>query len=391
MLPIAAAVGYATGVFHLYGIGPYIGPISQSFGWSRVQTMSGLSIALLIGAALAVPTGMLVDRYGPRVFGVAGVLSMTGAFALLGTASGGPANWYVLWAILGIMSMPAQAMVWTRAVATRFDRSRGLALAVTMCGASLATGLFPLLGTWLIQTQGWRHALAWQGGVWAAIAFPFLFLFFRTGHPQQASAAQPPVPESAGMTLLEGFRSSIYVRLLVATFLTGTSVMALVVHFVPILSAFGTDSLRAAGIASLVGIAAIVGRLTTGVLLDRFRASMVGAVAFLLPMMSCVLLLAGGDRVPLQFLAAVLVGLTLGAEVDVLAYTTTKYFGLRNFGGLFGGQVTAVAIGSAIGPLVAAAIFDRYGSYTAFLGFVIVAMLASSAALASLPRPAVRA
>ncbi len=110
-----------------------------------------------------------------------------------------------------------------------------------------------------------------------------------------------------------------------------------------------------------------------------------------MPVISCVLLLVGGDHVSLQSLAAIFVGLALGAEVDVMAYITTKYFRLHDFGALFGGQVTAIAVGAAIGPLGAAVIFDRYGSYAPFLGFAIVAMLTSSAALASLPRPPAQA
>src|ERR1700751_5809421 len=44
MLPIAAALGYATSVIPIYGLGPYIGPISETFGWSRTQTTFGPTI-----------------------------------------------------------------------------------------------------------------------------------------------------------------------------------------------------------------------------------------------------------------------------------------------------------------------------------------------------------
>ncbi len=74
----------------------------------------------------------------------------------------------------------------------------------------------------------------------------------------------------AGLSRCNGWSSSVYLRLITVTFFMGTSIMALIVHFVPILSARGVDMVQAAGIASLVGIAAIVGRLTTGFLLDRF-------------------------------------------------------------------------------------------------------------------------
>ncbi len=45
--------------------------------------------------------------------------------------------------------------------------------------------------------------------------------------------------------------------------------------------------------------------------------------------------------------AARLIGLTQGAEVDVIVYLTTRYFGLASFGALYGGILTALSIGTA--------------------------------------------
>lgn len=388
MLPIAGAMGYATSVLYLYGFGAYIAPISKSFEWTRLQVVAGLTIAALIQAAFAVPIGLLIDRYGQRAFALAGILLTTGGFALLSTATGDRINWLVLWIVLGVISLPALPVVWTRAVASRFDRSRGLALAVTMCGASLAASLFPPLATWLIKTQGWRLALVFHAGIWAAVAFPAIFFFFKGGRSGRPAPAL--TPEQAGhatMTLWDGFRSSIYLRLVTSSLFIGTSMSAVIIHFVPILSEHGVGALKAAGVASLIGLSAIFGRLITGLLLDRFRASLVGATAFLLPLISSALLIRGGDSILLYAISAILIGLTLGAEVDVIAFTTTKYFRLKNFGALFGGHLMAVSIGGAIGPACAAAVFDRYNSYSPFLWFVMATLLASSLALASLPRP----
>lgn len=391
MLPIAAALGYATSVIHIYGLGPYIAPISESFGWSRTQTTIGLTIATLVQALFSVPIGLLVDRLGPRVFGVVGVLLTTGAFALLSTATGDKTQWYFLWGLLAVATLPVQATIWTSAVATRFEVSRGLAFAITLCGASLAAAIFPLLGTWLIGSYGWQSAVMAQAAIWVAIAFPVILIFFRGAKDRQvrpAPADQPVAQELEGWSLSEGLRSSIYHRLLLASLLFTFTIIALVVHFVPILTDRGADPLKAAGIASLVGIFSIVGRLGTGLLLDRFRGSLVGAVAFLLPAIGCLSLLLAGDEFLGQAVAAALIGLTLGAEVDVIVYLTTQHFGLKTFGGLYGGLLTALSIGTATGPLGAAAIFDEFGNYTIFLWLTIAFMVASSIALASLPRPA---
>jgi MFS family permease len=389
MLPIAAGLGYATSVIHIYGLGPYIGPIGETFGWSRTQTTVGLTIATLVQAAFSLPIGLLVDRLGPRLFGLAGVLLTTGAFALLGSATGDAANWYGLWGLLAIATLPVQATVWTSAVATRFEASRGLAFAVTLCGASVAAAVFPLLGTWLIGIHGWQTAVMIQAGIWAAIVFPLIFFFFRGAHDKPRGKAERETRQVlAGVSLIEGMRSTIYLRLLLASLLFTFTIIALVVHFVPILTDRGADPLRAAGIASVVGFSSIAGRLVTGLLLDRFRGSLVGAVAFMLPAAGSILLLLAGDAAMAQVVAALLIGLTLGAEVDVIVYLTTRHFGLKNFGALYGGLLAALSVGTATGPLAASVVFDRSGGYAPFLWLTVAFMFASSVALASLPAPA---
>lgn len=390
MLPVAAALGYATSVIHIYGLGPYIEPISQSFGWSRTQTTIGLTIATMVQAVFSIPIGILVDRYGPRMFGLFGVLLTAGAFALLGTASGHDTEWYLHWGLLALATLPVQATIWTSAVATRFEASRGLAFAVTLCGASLAAALFPIMGTWLIKAYGWQRALPLQALIWVVIAFPLILLFFRganDGKGKQAQSARGDQRALEGATLSQGLRSTIYHRLLLASLLFTFTIIALVVHFVPILTDRGADPLEAAGIASLVGIFSVIGRLATGLLLDRYPGSLVGAAVFLLPAVGCLCLLMSGDTFLGQAVAASLVGLTLGAEVDVIVYLTTQHFGLKNFGALYGGLLAALSVGTATGPLGASAVFDQFGNYVPFLWLTLAFMLASSIALVSLPRP----
>ena len=87
-LPLAAALGYSTAVLHTYAIGPFMASLQQEFAWSRAQLSVGITIAGLVGAAFSVPMGMLVDRLGPRLVGLIGVLLMTAAFALLGYRDG---------------------------------------------------------------------------------------------------------------------------------------------------------------------------------------------------------------------------------------------------------------------------------------------------------------
>ena len=386
-LPLVAALGYATSVIHIYGFGPYFAPVAETFGWSRTEVALGLTVATLFQALFAIPVGMMVDRFGPRRLGVVGVVTASVAFGLLGTADGSQTQWLLLWLLMAVAVLPVQATIWTSAVATRFETSRGLAFAVTLCGASVAAAVFPLLGTWLIDMHGWQRAMAWQGAIWVAVTFLPILLFFRGARDGRTGSSVPAAARATeGMSLAEGLKTGAYWRLLIASLLFALTILALVVHFVPLLTGFGADPLNAAGIAALIGVFSLIGRLGAGLLLDRFPGSIVGGSIFLLPVLGCALLLGGGDQVAMQAAAAALIGLTLGAEVDVIAYLTTRYFGLASFGSLFGGMLVALSIGTAIGPVAAAAVFDETGTYTAFLWLTILAMSACATALFSLPR-----
>jgi MFS family permease len=386
-LPLAAMFGYSVSIIHIYGIYPYIVPVTTELGWSRAEFTGAFTAAILFQALCAVPLGMLVDRFGSRRLGLAGVVMLCSAFTLLGTATGGLVNWYLLWGLITLVALPVQATVWTSAVASRFTASRGMALAITLCGASVAQFVFPPLATWLIGEFGWRNAFIWHGLIWLAVVLPLVFLYFRGAHDQGLPRAPDKPGQADSATFTEGLRSTVYLRLFFASLAFTFTVIALNFQFMPILSDWGIEPSRAAWLASLTGLASIAGRLGTGWLIDRFRATRVGGSVFLLPVLAVLLLLFGREFAATPAVVALLLGLTLGAEVDVIVYLTTRFFGLRSFGALYGGLLAALSIGTAIGPLVASSVYDVTRSYDAFYWLAITALLASSAALFSLPRP----
>ncbi|MEZ0339442.1 MFS transporter [Mycobacterium sp. pV006] len=399
-VPLAAGLGYSMGVIHVYCLGAFMAPLQEEFGWSRAQASVGLTIVGMAAAVAALPIGLLVDRLGPRRVGLCGVTLMAATFALMGTATGSMANWILLWALLSFASFWVQTTVWTSAVASRFETSRGLAFAVTLSGGSLAAAVFPPLATALIGVWGWRGAFIGLGVLWGGLVLAAVALFFR-GAQDDVRAGKRIEPDVAtvtekdsepvelpGVTMREGLRSITFYQLLLAAGLFAFTTLGVVVHLVPILRDAGAEPLAAAGTAALVGVFSIVGRLGVGVLLDRYPARVVGACAYLVPIAGSALLLFDGANPVSQTVAAALFGLTLGAEVDVIAYLASRYFGLRNFGGLFGGMVAALSLGTAFGPLASGATSDHFGGYTPFLVLTMVLMGISSLSLALLkPAP----
>ena len=134
-----------------------------------------------------------------------------------------------------------------------------------------------------------------------------------------------------GLSAQEARRTGTFWLMVCAFFLVSASVQGCVIHLAAMLGDRGSSAQTAALGSSLAGGAVLLGRVGTGYLLDRFFAPRVAAVLFSGSAVGIGLLWAGGATVIL-FAGALFVGLGLGAELDLIAFLTSRYFGLRAFG-----------------------------------------------------------
>ena len=125
-LPLAAGLGNTGSVIHIYTLGAFMAPLSAEFGWSRAEISSGITVSNSGSAVLGLLVGFLIDRFGPRRIGLVGAVLMAAAFAMLGTAKGSYTNWLALWFLISLAATCTQTTIWTSAVITRFNTSRGL-------------------------------------------------------------------------------------------------------------------------------------------------------------------------------------------------------------------------------------------------------------------------
>jgi MFS family permease len=393
-LPFIAGLGYSAIGLQSYALGPFIAPLQQEFGWSRAAIFFGTTIANLGAGLLGTFIGWLIDRLGPRGIGLAGVILMPASVGLLSLANGRIENWATLWMGIALGMAFISPTIWTSAVFSRFKAGRGMALAITLSGSSLGAVIFPPLSTWLINAYGWRSAFVDLAVIWALILFPLVYLFFRgaqdgTGKPGPETIATEAIEE--GVHLRDGLRMPAFYQLMLAGACVTFTIVGIVIHLVPILTDNGAAPMTAAFIASFLGVFSIIGRLGNGVLLDRYPAHIVGAATLALPIFGCLLLLSHSFGTSGLFAAAAFFGLTLGAEINIVTYLAMLHFGLRHFGVLTGTLMTAIAVGSAIGPLAAGFVFDKYQSYVPYLWSTILLMLVGVTALATLRRVPVHA
>lgn len=113
----------------------------------------------------------------------------------------------------------------------------------------------------------------------------------------------------------------------------------------------------------LIGLSAIAGRILGGLPLDRFWAPAVSFLMLGLPSIACWILAQGHYDPTLAALAIVMIGFALGIEYDVVAYLTSRYFGMRAYSGLYAILYVCFAVGSGLAPLLFGLIRDAYHDY----------------------------
>jgi MFS family permease len=396
---VAAAAGFglacsiATVVAATFSI--FVGPIRGEFGWNASAPFWA-PLAVTLTAALCAPfVGGLVDRHGARrVILVSFVLEAL-VLASFHQMDGSLAGFYARYVALGALGLGTTHVAFARVIASWFDRQRGLALGVALAGVGVGGVVLPVLCQWLIGSFGWRLAYVGLALLIILVTLPIMALTIRNTPAQLGLAPDGDAPgserarasdelSSLGATFPEARRERIYWQMLLTFLLVGISLQAMMLHLVPLLRERGVGADAAAMAQSTIFAGLLVGRLVTGWLMDRYFAPRV-ALAFLLAPIVGIAMLALGANGASAFVAAALIGVAAGAEVDVIAYLTSRYFGMRQYSRIYGTFYSLYSLGGGIGPLLTATAVERSGGYASSLWTHIGILAAGAALLATFP------
>lgn len=373
--------------FPVHSMGAMIAPIERDMGWSRAEISGGILLLSIISVIVSPFAGMAIDHFGSRRIGLPGMAIFALAIALLAASGASIWSWWGIWILLSLGTLMISPTVWAALLAPRFRVHWGLALSVMLCGGSLSAATAPIVVTALIENFGWRMAYLGLGIGIAAMMLPLIFLFVRPADANKAGMIARKAGHGApGLTAKVIFRSMRFYKIGIAALIMASSVMGMNIHFIPILLGKGISAEAAASVASLIGIASVVGRLVTGYLLDRFPGHLVGSAVFSLSFVAVGILLAGGNGLHTGVATAIFLGLALGGEIDVIAYLTSRYFGLKSYGTIFGTYMGIITLGMGVGAALAGLAYDYTGSYTLFLSLLVPFLAAGAALIGSLGR-----
>jgi MFS family permease len=371
---VATVLGLIVGAgpINVFAFGVFLKPITAELGVSRGLFSSALTLHATVSAIMCPIYGWMIDRWGVRrVMLPSLVLYVIGIACYTQLRADPFAVTYLVFAFAGLTGTVGGPIPYSTVISQWFDRQRGLALGIGMAGVGLGVALVPQLAALLIVHFGWRTA--YLGIAAAVVVFAFVPVALFVREPPGFDVA-PKRGESRGaaldipgMAVGEAMRSWLFWGLGIAFFFDVIAINGTLTHIVALLTDRGIGREVAVTALSGTGLALLAGRVLSGWFLDRFWGPYVAIGFFVTPMIGLALLMSHATGAA-PFLGAICLGLGIGAEIDLMAFFASRYFGLKNYAKIYGTMFGMFGLGVGFGPALSGMSFDRFHSYVPIFG-----------------------
>jgi predicted MFS family arabinose efflux permease len=372
-------------------MGLFVSPINTTTGLGIVQISLALAIAQFVWGAVQPIAGAVADHYGPGRVLAAGLVILAVGNALTPFMT---SSWGLIFS-LGILAAAGAGAgsfsVLIGAAAQRLPAARrGMASGMINAGGSFGQFLFAPVVQRLISGFGWMGAM-WSLAIITLAAMPLAgALRRRDSAPIPAAGTHQSavaLPERTGAGLKKAMREAMtdrsYLLLHAGFFTCGFHIAFLVTHLPGEVQLCGLSAQVASWALAIIGLANIVGSLTTGWAMQYYRSKFIlSAMYASRAVLIAIYLLAPKTELTFYLFAAGL-GLTWLATVPPTAGIVGKLFGTRYLSTLFGLTLLSHQVGAFFGAYLGGIAITRTGSY-AWMWYADIA-LAAFAAVCNLP------
>jgi MFS family permease len=381
---LGCTLGASVGAMGLnsYANGTLIAALHENLGWSR-ERLTAVQLAMAVVVALIAPfAGTYMDRRGAVPLITFSIVCEVILFAGLGLVPLSFGTYIILNLLLmmgGIGTMPPS---FSRITTITFERRRGLALGLVVAGLGAMAIATPLVLSRVVAATTWRGAYL-ALSAWVAAAGCSSVWLIRRGERVRRSrvdagaVGKPTAWHEETERARYPLRSPLFWLLLIAfviPLLSGNGYLALMTS---ILRERGFSASGAGAMQAVMGVAMLLARIFSGSLMDRFSATIVCAVTFTLSAFGAIALwLQLPAFVPA---AAFLLGITLGAELDIIAFLVARYFGVVHFGKIYGVYYGALVISGGGSAFFLTMIARIFGGFRTMFVASAVGMLAGAA------------
>ncbi len=384
MLVLAAFAMTATLPGRTHGLGLITKPLIEdpAFGTNEV-TLSALNFwAIILGSALCLPVGRLIDRFGVRLV-LVGVAAALGACVLWMSATSGLIALFIALTLVRGLGQGSLSVVSMAMVGKWFTRRLPIAMAIFTILLSIGFIVsFQVFGA-AVKSHGWRDSWAGLGLVLLVGLAPLALLLARST-PESIGVA-PDREEEAhersdaqASTLATALRSPSFWAFTSAACLFNMIWSAITLLSENLLASRGMNHDTYVDVMSMMVLFGLPANFISGWLARRF--SMGRVLAFGMVMLAGALLAFPNLENQTH---ALLYGAQLGIAGGIVTVIFFAFYG-HEFGRAHLGSIQAAAqvlsvFASALGPLLLALCRDQLGSYDLF--FYVAAPVALALAV----------
>lgn len=359
-----------------------LGSIIEETGWSLTQVSAAVTVWGLSAAAVSPLCGVLIDRLGARTMMIAGTV-LAGAMAYLTGRVTEPWQLYVVMVFFALAGVCCTYIPVAAVVARWFVKHRGAATGVAMLSIFVGGATFPILTNALLEHYSWREVYTIFGVAILLALIPIL-AFVRNppvAEEQAYLARVRSADHSAGdLTLPAALRTRSFWGLSVGDMLTGLVFAVFNIHLVYYLTNDLGDGNVAAQAFAALNLALAVGTLLFGLLGDRLPLRGVLVTCYLFPTLAMPVLIYGSSAgiVALAFAFALIAGLPAGGRNALFPVALVHCFGETHLGAIYGLSNTFFMVGNALGPIIAARIYETAGgSQPVYIGCLVLLLISS--------------
>jgi len=366
-----------------YIIGPFTIPMTETFDWTRAEFTSARSIGQMVAAVTGFFIGAGVDKYGGRPFILVGAVILSISVFLLGSVQ--TLSQWVL--VNGIILTIGAAMIGNLVVNVTlgkwFVERRGRAVALAAMGVSLSGVLLPVLTTWLVDTFGWRQAWHVLGIGAAVLVLPAALVIRRSPEDYAMNPDGRTADEMASemgdkarldfassMTRRQAMRTGRFYALVVAFGLFQISITVMLLQTVPFMTDAGYSRIVAASMISISSIPSFISKPFWGIFIDRYSARPLAAIGAGITGFALIIIVLAvqAQNDFLVYAAFLIMGIGWGGLIPLQEVIWATFFGRRYLGSVRATAMPFTFAMTALGPVMAAAYYDRFGNYdNAFL------------------------
>ncbi|WP_299564875.1 MFS transporter [Enterovirga sp.] len=357
-LTVTQIVGWGT-TFHIPAV--LSGRLARGIGLPGELIFGGITLMLVVAAAIAPAVGRALDRDGARRWMVTGSVLAALGLALLAAAEG-PILFAAAWVVFGaVMPLALNQSASTALVQiSPASARRAIALLLLLTGLS-STIAWPVLIS-LDAAFGWRVTLLILAAVHLFVCAPLHLLCLPAGRVLTEAAPLAPRPDGEPGPGAPAPIPGAFALAAVAFSLSGMLTWGLPLHMVGLLQAYGHAETAAVAIGALVGPGQVLARAFEMLGGSRIGILEVGVgAALLMPVALGVLLLWGAS--PLGALVfSIGYGLSAGLISIVRAVAPLRLFGAAAYAAMLGRLNVPQNIAFAAAPLGFAVILERFGA-----------------------------